>query len=259
MTTVDAYRDAASAWATRVSAIYSRLAQAVVGDSPVPLAGARVLDLGTGTGVVSALAVDAGARVIGLDLSEEMLRHDRLRRAPGVVADALHVPFRLGAFDMVIAACLVNHFLEPAQAIRVAASVVRPGGAVVASAFSAEQDAMKAALDDVARSAGWRPPEWYAAIKRASAANLGDPDSLAATGRAGGLVDPVVHRHRVDMTELSPDDAVAYRFSLPPFAPWLAALPAAERDRVVADGRDAAAHIVPTWRLTLLVLAGAVS
>jgi SAM-dependent methyltransferase len=258
VTTLDAYRDAASAWAGQVGSVYGRLARTVVGDCPVPLTGARVLDLGAGTGVVSDLAVAAGARVVAVDLSEDMLRYERAGRPTAVLADALVLPFRRASFDAVIAACLVNHFEHPADAIRAASSVVRSGGAVVASAFSAAPDPMKQALDHVATSHGWEPPAWYSMIKRASSTHLGTTDTFTATGRAGGLDAISVRRHDVDMSGLSPSDAVAYRFSLPPFAPWLGALDEAERRKVVDEATNAATPIIATWRVKLLVLAGAV-
>ena len=259
MTALDAYREAASAWAGQVATVYARLAVAVVGDCPVPLRGATVLDLGAGTGVVSELAVDAGARVVAADLSEDMLRHDRNRRPAAVLADALALPFRRAAFDAVLAACLFNHFEHPADAIRTAASVVRPGGAVVASAFSATPDAMKEAVDRVVTRHGWEPPAWYSMIKAASSTNLGTTDSFAATGWAAGLDAVVVRRHDVDMSGLSASDAVTYRLSLPPFAPWFDALDEGARRRVVDESIDAAAPIVASWRLTLLVLTGGVT
>jgi SAM-dependent methyltransferase len=259
VTSLDAYRDAASAWAGQAGTVYARLARAVVGDCPIPVEGATVLDLGAGTGVVSDLVAAKGARVVAVDLSEDMLRHDRAGRPAPVLADALALPFRRSSFDAVIAACLVNHFERPADAIRAAAGVVRPGGAVVASAFSAVPDPMKGAIDGVATRHGWEPPEWYLVIKRASATHLGDPDRMAETGRAAGLHDVVARRHDVPMSGLTTEQAVGYRLSLPTFTPWLDSLSPSDHAQIVAEAMRAAEPIVPTWSASLIVLSGLVS
>lgn len=257
--TVDEYAGAAEAWAKQVTAVYARLARAVVADCPMPLAGARVLDLGAGTGVVSELAVAAGARVVAADLSADMLAFDSARRPPSAVADVFALPFRPASFDAALAACLVNHFDDPATALRSAASVVRRGGAVVASSFGAEPDATKEAIDEVAVRHGWTPPDWYLVIKRSSSTHLGDPDRFAATGRAAGLADVIARTHDVPMAALTADDAVNYRLSLPPFTAWRRALSAEEHRAVLAEAADAAAPLVSTWILALLVMAGRVT
>jgi len=156
--TVDEYAGAADAWAGQVAAVYARLARAVVEDCPIELAGARVLDLGAGTGVISDLAVAAGARVTAADLSESMLRFERDRRPAAAVADVFALPFRARTFDAVLGACIINHFDDPASAIRSASATVRSGGAVVVSSFGVEPDPLKQAVDAVAHRHGWTPP-----------------------------------------------------------------------------------------------------
>jgi SAM-dependent methyltransferase len=255
---VDEYAGAAEAWATQASAVYSRLARALVDDCPIPLAGARALDFGAGTGVVSELARSAGARVVAADLSESMLRFDHQRRPPAAVADVFDLPFGVASFDAALGACIVNHFDHPAAALRSVAWTVRPGGAVVASSFGADLDPLKEAVDGVARRHGWSPPDWYLTIKRASSSHLGDPERFTATGRAAGLVDPVVRRHEIPMSMLSTQQAVAYRLSLPPFTSWLRALSTAAYERLLDEARQAAAPVVPHWSAALLVLSGRV-
>lgn len=257
--TVDEYAGAAEAWAGQVAAVYTRLARAVVDDCPIPLPGAVVLDVGSGTGVVSDLAVAAGARVVAADLSEDMLRFDRDRRPPGAVADVFMLPFRARSFDAVLGACVINHFQDPAAALRAAAGAVRSGGAVVTSSFGADPDPLKDAVDEVARRHGWMPPDWYRTIKQATSTHLGDPDRFAATGRAAGLHDVIARRHEISMSTLSAEEAVAYRLSLPTFTPWLRALSPDEHERLTDEAIRAAAPVVPRWFAALIVLSGRVS
>jgi ubiquinone/menaquinone biosynthesis C-methylase UbiE len=84
-----------------------------------------VLDLGTGTGSGAAIVVRRfpDARLVGVDLSEEML--DRARaNVPGAEfrrADASSLPFADESFDLVTHANMIPFFDEVAR-------VLRPGG-----------------------------------------------------------------------------------------------------------------------------------
>jgi len=96
-----------------------------------PLAGGDVLDLGSGRGHYAALARASGAAcVVALDLTPEMLEAAPL---PAVVADGGRLPFASHAFDVVVASLVLSYLSDPAQAIREAARVLRPGGMIVAS------------------------------------------------------------------------------------------------------------------------------
>jgi SAM-dependent methyltransferase len=80
--------------------------------------GMNVLDVGCGLGTLAAAAAARGARVTGADLAAGMLAEAR-RRHPQVefvIADAEALPFADGAFDVAIAAFLVNHLPHPERA-----------------------------------------------------------------------------------------------------------------------------------------------
>ena len=84
-----------------------------------------VLDLGTGTGSGAAIVVRRfpDARVVGVDLSEEMLERARVN-VPGAEfrrADASSLPFPDESFDLVTHANMIPFFDEVAR-------VLRPGG-----------------------------------------------------------------------------------------------------------------------------------
>jgi SAM-dependent methyltransferase len=93
---------------------------------------ARVLDLGTGTGSVARILAERfpNAEIVGADLSPRMIAEARTRTdAPNVryeVADAQHLPFDDGAFDLVVLANMIPFFDEVAR-------VVAPGGHVLFS------------------------------------------------------------------------------------------------------------------------------
>jgi ubiquinone/menaquinone biosynthesis C-methylase UbiE len=110
-----------------------------------------VLDLGSGTGVGSRAALSAGARVIAADLALGMLLCGRDGRPPAAAGDALALPFRPGAFDIVLAPFSLNHLDEPAAGVREAGRV---GDLLVASTYAADDDHPAKAAVDQALSEG---------------------------------------------------------------------------------------------------------
>lgn len=92
--------------------------------------GERVLDVGTGPGLVAARAADRGAEVIGIDFSEDMLAEAR-RLHPGIefragAADAL--PVGGGEFDVVVGNFVLHHTGQPDRVLQEAFRALRPGG-----------------------------------------------------------------------------------------------------------------------------------
>ena len=84
-------------------------------------------------------ADDAGARsVLAVDAAAGMLAADADRRPPSVVADATRLPVDPGCFDIALAAFWFNHLGDPAAGFLEAVRVLKPGGAVVASAYAAD-------------------------------------------------------------------------------------------------------------------------
>ena len=105
------------------------------------VAGLDVLDVACGTGRYAIPLAQAGARVTGIDLSEEMLDVARRKAAGGGlsldlrVADVRALPFPDGSFDLAICALALCHLPDLSPAARELARVLRPGGRVVISDF----------------------------------------------------------------------------------------------------------------------------
>ncbi|MEU8816825.1 class I SAM-dependent methyltransferase [Actinoplanes sp. NPDC048796] len=95
-------------------------------------AGVRVLDAGTGTGTVAALAWARGAHVVAVDAEPSMLELTSRRVPAAEVHRAVlpELPFPDGSFDAAVANFVVNHVGDPTAAIRELRRVVRPGGRV---------------------------------------------------------------------------------------------------------------------------------
>jgi SAM-dependent methyltransferase len=102
-----------------------------------PVPGTRVLDVGCGDGSYAVALSRAGAAVLGIDRSREVVRAaaGKLARAsaPGraLVAEATELPFREGVFDTVVAITSLCFVPDAGAAVRSMARVLRPGGRLV--------------------------------------------------------------------------------------------------------------------------------
>lgn len=215
-----AYRGAADRWDRDVSAAYAPMAVHLISQSPVDLDGALVLDAGAGTGVASAALLAANARVIAVDVESSMLAFDRAQRPPGAVASVTSLPLVTGAFDVVVAAFVVNHVVEVADALRELARVTKHGGAVLASTFSNRRASAKSAFDEVATAYGWSAPTWYDAIKDRQSA-IGTTARLRAAAQRARLDDVVITQQELDIRVDDPDTIVRYRLGMPQYASFL--------------------------------------
>jgi ubiquinone/menaquinone biosynthesis C-methylase UbiE len=110
----------------------------------LPTAGLRdVLDIGTGTGRMLEIFAPRAARVVGVDLSREMLAVARvnleranLRNCSIRQADMYQLPLAGVSFDAVVIHQVLHYAERPAQAIAEAARVLRPGGKLVVVDFA---------------------------------------------------------------------------------------------------------------------------
>jgi SAM-dependent methyltransferase len=95
--------------------------------------GERILDLGCGTGHLTARIAAAGAHVVGIDRSPEMIRQAR-EKYPSLhfeVMDAQEISLE-GTFDAVFSNATLHWIREPERVIAGIKKTLRPGGRFVA-------------------------------------------------------------------------------------------------------------------------------
>ena len=93
---------------------------------------ARVLDVGTGTGVLLPFLCEKSGQVVAVDFAEEMLRQARTKGFPGSVdylhADATNLPLGDDIFDVTVCYSSFPHFRVKSRALAEIERVTRCGG-----------------------------------------------------------------------------------------------------------------------------------
>ena len=92
--------------------------------------GARVIDVGCGTGDLCRVLGRARLRAVGIDMAAGMLAKAHTA-APLVRADALHLPIGDATLDGAVSGFALRNVVDIAACFREAARVIRPGGRAV--------------------------------------------------------------------------------------------------------------------------------
>ena len=97
--------------------------------------GKRVLDIACGEGYGAAGLLAAGASsVFGVDIASEACQHARAKYGvTAVVGSATAIPVADAQFDAVVSFETIEHVAEPAEFVREARRVLKPGGTFVVS------------------------------------------------------------------------------------------------------------------------------
>jgi phosphatidylethanolamine/phosphatidyl-N-methylethanolamine N-methyltransferase len=129
--------------------------------------GGRILEVGVGTGITLP-GYSSQNRIIGIDLSEPMLRKARQRVADLSltnvekleVMDAEHLSFRDASFDVVVANHVISTVPNPEAALDECARMLRPGGEMILlsriGADAGPRRLVETWLQPIVRRLGWR-------------------------------------------------------------------------------------------------------
>ena len=107
-------------------------------DAAAVTADSRVLDVGTGPGLVAAAVHNRKGTAIGIDYSQAMVRQARKNHPELVfrVGSADSLPFEVSEFDAVVSNFVFHHLAYPDKALSEAHRVLREGGKAALTIWS---------------------------------------------------------------------------------------------------------------------------
>ncbi|HEV8360100.1 MAG TPA: class I SAM-dependent methyltransferase [Candidatus Thermoplasmatota archaeon] len=185
----EAWDDAAS-YEAYVGRWSRRLAPRFVAWASLPK-GARVLDVGCGTGALSEAVLRGGARsVLGVDRSPSYVAQATAmvggRDARFEVGDAMKLAFPDASFDAAVSGLVLNFLPDPAAGAREMARAVEPGGVVALYVWDyAGEMQMMRRFWDAARALDAKAEELDEGVRFP----ICKPDALAKLLEAAGLRD----------------------------------------------------------------------
>lgn len=163
---------------------------------------APALELGVGTGRIAIPAARAGAQIVGLDVSREMLRVASERAVTAstsferILGDAQALPFAERSFGAVLAVHVLHLLPDWRRAIDEIVRVLVPGGLLVQGSDWRDPDSCVGLLRGRLRMAvmelqpGSRPPAAGAAVAQALARLGGTTEAPQPLARWSRLVSP---------------------------------------------------------------------
>lgn len=91
----------------------------------------RLLDIGTGTGLVLDLSADLVTEAVGVDVSPQMLQEAKRKGHSVHLGDAAHLPFPDEGFHLVTLDSVLHHLYDIQAVLNEGYRVLKPGGYLV--------------------------------------------------------------------------------------------------------------------------------
>ncbi len=182
--------------------------------APAALSGLAVLDVGCGAGLVTEPLARMGARVVGIDPSDETIAAAKLHGdAAGLAIDyrattAEDLAEAGQRFDVVLTLEVVEHVTDVAAFIATTASLVKPGGLTIASTINRTGKAWLLAIIGAEFVLRWLPRGTHQYDK------LVTPEELRSAYRSAGMTPAaetgVIYVPLADRFRLTADMDVNY-------------------------------------------------
>jgi 2-polyprenyl-6-hydroxyphenyl methylase/3-demethylubiquinone-9 3-methyltransferase len=183
------------------------------------LAGARVLDVGCGGGLLAESLARAGANVMAIDLAPTMIETARLHALDSGLTIDYQVEsaervlaVRAGKFDVVTCMEMLEHVPDPGATVAVLGGLVRPGGDVFISTINRNLKSFALAIvaaEYVARLVPRGTHEYERLLKPSEIARFARAAALDVADIAGLHYDPL--REQCSLTS---DPSVNYLIHL---------------------------------------------
>ena len=163
-------------------------------------AGARVLEVGCGTGLLLGRVRQFASYATGMDLSAGMLARAAQRGLPVTLGNATALPYADDSFDVVYSFKVLAHVADIRTALAEMARVTRPGGHVLAEFYNSRSlrylvKVLKPASRVSERTTDEQVYTRYDTL--ASIAGYLPAELSLATVRGIRIVTPVSHVHRI--------------------------------------------------------------
>jgi 2-polyprenyl-6-hydroxyphenyl methylase / 3-demethylubiquinone-9 3-methyltransferase len=171
--------------------------------SHAELAGATVLDVGCGGGILAEAMAQRGARVTGIDLSEKALRVAELHLHESkldIRYEKSSVEDFAGEFDIVTCMELLEHVPQPASMVGACARLVRPGGRVFFSTINRNPKSYLFAVVGAEYILGLLPKgthDYMRFIKPSELSRWSRAAGLRVDEMTGMTYNPVTRRYRL--------------------------------------------------------------
>ncbi|HEX5768709.1 MAG TPA: bifunctional 2-polyprenyl-6-hydroxyphenol methylase/3-demethylubiquinol 3-O-methyltransferase UbiG [Burkholderiales bacterium] len=167
------------------------------------LAGATVLDVGCGGGILAEAMARRGARVTGIDLSDKALRVAQLHSHESkldIRYEKSPVEEFTGEFDLVTCMELLEHVPRPAGMVAACARLVRPGGRVFFSTINRNPKSYLHAVIGAEYVLGLLPKgthDYTRFIKPSELARWSREAGLRLEETTGMTYNPITRRYRL--------------------------------------------------------------
>ena len=128
----------------------------------------KILDIGTGTGIIPFSICPKVKYVVATDISPEMIKIAKQKQvSSGIeniefqIQDAYNLPFPDKSFDVIIAANLLHLLFEPEKPISEAKRVLKDNGIFIAPTLCAGENFRSKAMANISAMAGiWFVNKW---------------------------------------------------------------------------------------------------